>query len=158
MAANVSPLLSFNTLLPHSSARLSVNHSTKGQTGVLCVTPDPAMTQWTQIHQGRVTAEFTGVIYCSKTQRAPEAMYGLTSLFLKGPSCWLLPRAPAPQWESGDCRPCKQMKTCHSSHCHTSNHIVLQGNEMWNVDFSWWIIPFCTAASEFICFSCAFRW
>lgn len=26
---------------------------------------------------------------------------------------------------------------------------------MWSVDFSWWIISFCTTALEFVCFACA---
>ena len=30
---------------------------------------------------------------------------------------------------------------------------VLQRNEMWSVDFSWWISSFCTTALEFVCFA-----
>lgn len=67
--ANASLLLSYNTLLPHSTARLPVRHRAKGQTRVLSVTHDPAMTQRAQIHQAGVTSEFTGVAYCSKTHR-----------------------------------------------------------------------------------------
>lgn len=66
-------LLSLNTLLPHSTARLSARHGDKGQTRVLSVTHGPAMTHGPQIHQGTVISEFTGVILFKDTD-TPSAM------------------------------------------------------------------------------------
>lgn len=47
----------------------------------------------------------------------------------------------------------KQRKTRHCNCLHASIYTVLQRNEMWSVDFSWWIISFCTTALEFVCFA-----
>lgn len=80
----------------------------------------------------------------------PAAMYTLRSLFLEGLSCW-----PGPLSTVNDCFKAKG-NTCCCNCLNASIYSILQRNEMWNVDFSWWIIPFCTTALEFVCFSCAF--
>ena len=127
--SNVSLLLSLNTLLPHSTARLSVRHSAKGQTGVLSMTPDPAVTLWPQIHQSSVTAEFTGVIYCSKTHRASSSHVHPQIIVPR--RAVLLAEHPGPGSTVKDKNSFKAMEnTCRCDCLHSSIYTILQRNEM----------------------------